>query len=86
MLIRIMSQCHSLPTYTVGPPAPCKNRKEQGTPSQIPEIPQEYTDCHRRSNKSPATKKKNTTEMTPFMVKKAALSFERSWGETSECS
>lgn len=31
-----------------------------------------------RSNKSAATKKKNTTEITPFMVKNAALSFERS--------
>ncbi len=41
---------------------------------------------HRRSSKSPATKKKNTAEMTPFMVKKAALSLPRSRAETSECS
>jgi plasmid stabilization system protein ParE len=41
---------------------------------------------HRRNNRSPATKKKNTTEITPFMVKNAALSFERSWADTRECS
>src|ERR1700690_1861667 len=40
----------------------------------------------RRRSRSPATKNKNTTEITPFMVKNAALSFERSSGETSECS
>jgi hypothetical protein len=42
--------------------------------------------AHCRSNKSPARKKKNTTEITPFIVKKAALSFVRSVGETRECS
>ncbi len=48
------------------------------------------SDCrvlaHRRSNKSPARKTKNTTEITPFMVKNAALSLERSVEETRECS
>jgi hypothetical protein len=40
----------------------------------------------RRVSRSPAMNTKKTTEMTPFMVKKAALSFERSCVETSECS
>src|SRR5438874_814049 len=39
-----------------------------------------------RSNKSPATKTKNRTEITPFIVKKAALNLLRSSDETSECS
>ena len=38
------------------------------------------------SSKSAATKTAKTTEMMPFMVKKAALSLERSSGLTSECS
>jgi hypothetical protein len=39
-----------------------------------------------RESKSAATKLAKTTEITPFIVKKAALSFERSSGLTSECS
>ena len=41
---------------------------------------------HLDTSKSAATKQKNTTEITPFIVKKAALSRERSWAETRECS
>ena len=33
---------------------------------------------HGAKSKSPATKKKKRTEITPFIVKKAALSLERS--------
>jgi len=39
-----------------------------------------------RVSRSQAMNTKKTTEMTPFMVKKAALSFDRSCVETSECS
>jgi hypothetical protein len=48
-----------------------------------------HVDCdagYFRSNKSPATKTKNTTEITPFMVKNAAFSLDRLVGETRECS
>ena len=38
------------------------------------------------SSKSPATKKKNTTEITPFMVKNAAFSLLKSSCRTSVCS
>src|SRR5713226_1962396 len=38
------------------------------------------------SNRSPATKKKNTTEITPFIVKNAAFSLLRSSWRTSMCS
>src|SRR5207248_2016549 len=38
------------------------------------------------SSRSAATKTKNTTAITPFMVKKAALSLLRSRADTSECS
>jgi len=41
---------------------------------------------HFRSSMSAATKRAKTTEMTPFMVKKAALSLLRSSGLTRECS
>src|ERR1700722_1922630 len=39
-----------------------------------------------RNSKSAAMKRTKTTEMTPFMVKKAALSLERSSGFTRERS
>jgi hypothetical protein len=39
-----------------------------------------------RSSKSPATKRAKTTEITPFMVKKAAFRRERSSALTRECS
>src|SRR5437588_653386 len=39
-----------------------------------------------RSSRSAATNTKNTTAITPFMVKNAALSLERSPAETRECS
>ena len=39
-----------------------------------------------RSSKSPATKAKKRTEITPFMVKNAAFSLLRSSGATRECS
>ena len=42
--------------------------------------------CYFLSSRSAATNTKKTTEMTPFMVKKAALSLLRSSEETSECS
>src|SRR6478609_3556936 len=45
-----------------------------------------YHGCAARSSRSAATKTKNTTAITPFMVKNAALSLERSPAETSECS
>jgi hypothetical protein len=35
---------------------------------------------HLRSSKSPATNTKNKTEITPFMVKNAAFSFDKSLG------
>ena len=41
---------------------------------------------HLRRSMSAATKRAKTTEMTPFMVKKAALSLLRSSGLTRECS
>jgi hypothetical protein len=41
---------------------------------------------HFRRNISAAMKRTKTTEMTPFMVKKAALSLLRSSGLTRECS
>ena len=37
-------------------------------------------------SRSAARKVAKTTEITPFMVKKAAFSLERSLGLTSECS
>jgi len=49
---------------------------------QIPTV--EVQPC--LSNRSPATKKKNTTEITPFMVKNAAFSLLRSSWRTSMCS
>ena len=39
-----------------------------------------------RNVRSAARKRKNTTEITPFIVKKAAFSLERSAAETNECS
>jgi hypothetical protein len=42
--------------------------------------------AHMGTSRSAATKQKNTTEITPFMVKKAPLSRERSSAETRECS
>jgi hypothetical protein len=42
--------------------------------------------AHFRNNRSPAKNPKNTTEITPFMVKNAAFSFERLVGETRKCS
>src|SRR3981081_2901233 len=39
-----------------------------------------------RSSKSAATNTKNTTAMTPFIVKKAAFNLLRSSDATSECS
>jgi hypothetical protein len=39
-----------------------------------------------RSSKSLATNTKNSTEMTPFMVKNAAFSFDKSSARTNECS
>lgn len=41
---------------------------------------------HLATSKSAATKQKNTTEITPFIVKKAAFNRDRSWAETKECS
>src|SRR5580765_1847115 len=38
------------------------------------------------SSRSAATKTKNTTAITPFIVKKAALSLLRSLADTNECS
>jgi hypothetical protein len=35
---------------------------------------------------SPAIKKKNAIEITPFKVKNAAFSFDKSEAETKECS
>lgn len=40
----------------------------------------------RGRTRSAATNKNKTTEMTPFIVKKAALSLDKSLAETSECS
>ena len=37
-----------------------------------------WSENHLRNKRYQAAKKKNTTEMTPFMVKNAALSFDRS--------
>lgn len=45
-----------------------------------------FDGAQRRKRRSAATKAKKTTEITPFIVKKAALSLERSRGETSVCS
>ncbi len=45
-----------------------------------------YERFYRFSSRSAATNRKNTTEITPFMVKNAALSLERSSARTRECS
>jgi hypothetical protein len=39
-----------------------------------------------RSSRSAAKNRAKTTEITPFMVKKAALSWERSFALTKKCS
>ena len=56
-------------------------RTAEGRPAAVP-----HNSCYFRRSKSAATKRAKTTEMTPFMVKKAALRRERSSGPTRECS
>src|ERR1700730_2461637 len=49
-------------------------------------FPHAFLVSYFRRRRSAATNTAKTTEMTPFMVKKAALSLERSVGLTRECS
>ena len=68
--------------------APASRRLSGGRPARRVETSSQPPLGNRYflNNKSPAMKMKNTTEITPFMVKNAAFSLERLLGETSECS
>jgi len=64
--------------------APLREAHRRGRLS--PHVSSNFCDCYCRSNRSAAMKRAKTTEMTPFMVKKAALSFDKSSGLTRVCS
>src|ERR1700731_1353529 len=54
--------------------------------NRIAHVQSAYHGLGTRSSRSAATKTKNTTAITPFIVKKAAFNLLRSSDATSECS